>query len=174
MRGQDTGVREAVGSRVHHHPRRARFRQLQPAVGQVEAFLEGEAVTFPRGAADENRAHAARRQMRRLGFHCGEIQRAVRMEGRVRGGGEAVKRNHGDHEEEEEEEGCGGVRKTEIQAWSVSVKRGLMRSTSTTDTTAALAKTLKMPASGTCRSRMMPKPQSASPPALMLTKFMRP
>ena len=40
--------------------------------------------------------------------------------------------------------------------------------------TAALAKTPKMPNSGTWRSRSTPKPQSAKPPQLMLTRFMMP
>lgn len=52
--------------------------------------------------------------------------------------------------------------------------RGRIRSTSATESTAAAAKAAKIAASGTPASRSRPKPQSANPPALMLTMFMRP
>lgn len=55
-----------------------------------------------------------------------------------------------------------------------SILRGWMSSTSTTEITQALAKTPKMMLSGMARSRIAPKPQSAKPPQLMLTKFISP
>ena len=56
----------------------------------------------------------------------------------------------------------------------VRSRRGRISRTRTTETTAAAAKTLKMTLSGTSRSRRTPKPQSARPPQLMLTRFMMP
>ena len=43
-----------------------------------------------------------------------------------------------------------------------------------TEINAIPAKTPKMTSSGTCWSRRAPKPQSAKPPQLMLTRFMKP
>ena len=61
-----------------------------------------------------------------------------------------------------------------IGAGPASTYRGLISRTRTMDTIATLAKMPKMPKSGTCRSRRRPKPQSAKPPQLMLTRFMIP
>ena len=52
--------------------------------------------------------------------------------------------------------------------------RGRTRRTRTTETTAAAAKSPNVTSRGTCASRSAPKPQSAKPPQLMLTRFMMP
>ena len=135
-----------------------------PPLRQLAAFVEAKRVRFSCAAADEGRGDAALQQMGGLLLDDGEVERAVRRERCVRRGDETVKWMDWFHFKNQWVTGAG--------PWSVS--RGLMSKTSTTDNTAALAKMPKMPKSGTCRSRRMPKPQSAKPPQLMLTRFMMP
>ena len=58
--------------------------------GERLPFLRRERCAFAGRAADEGKLHAAGEQMCRLLFDHREIERAVRVEGRVRGGDEAL------------------------------------------------------------------------------------
>ena len=135
---------------------------LGPSRGQELAFLQGQRAAFAGGAADEGELHAVGEQVRALFPNHIEMERAVGVKRRVRGGDQAAQgsRAFQDHD------ALGGT--------PASAVRGRMSSTSTTEMTAAPAKALKMTLSGMFASRIAPKPQSANPPQLMLTRFMTP
>src|SRR5687768_16547384 len=113
---------------------------------------------------DEDRLDGLRGKERCLSRNDLRRQRAVGVKRREDGGDELVERTDRFHSRSQ----CAA------RITGGSVSRGLIRSTSTIETSATLAKTLKIPKSGTWRSRSSPKPQSAKPPQLMLTRFMMP
>src|SRR5262249_40275961 len=114
-------------------------------------------MTLPCRPGDEDRVNVVAEQVLGLLLHGARVQPAVRVEGRVGRGDEAAQL-------------VGHAR------WSCGVSSGLGRisSTITMERIAVAANTLKITLSGTSRSRRMPKPQSARPPQLMLTRFMMP
>ena len=132
-------------------------RDLEPAPGECRPLLERERGAFARGAADEGEADAVGPEVGGLRLHDVEAERAVRVERGVDGSDETGEGTLGLH----------GASRS-------SSGRGRTRRMRTTETIAAPEKMPKMTASGTRASRSAPKPQSANPPQLMLTKFIRP
>ena len=146
---------QAVRADVHDDLDAGRRTDDGPAVVESRTFRGGERTAFTGSAADEDGRDAVATKKGGLLLDDGEVHRPVGMERRVGGRAEASELEGGHGQE-------------------VVLSRGRMQSAMKMESKAMPAKTPKMRFSGMCRSRKTPKIQSAKPPQLMLTKFIRP
>ena len=155
MRGELGGFGQAVSADMDDDINTSCRADDGPAVVEVRAFGGGERTAFAGGTADEHGRDAFAAEEGGLLLDDAEVERAVGVERRVGGRAEAgeLKGGHGQE---------------------VVLSRGRIQSAMKMESKAIPAKTPKMRFSGMCWSRRAPKIQSAKPPQLMLTRFIRP